>query len=70
VYLEECDAMIWIVGLRGILWSGSVIFPKLRGVRIKQVLFVYLEECDAMISRFGVDRAVVWINKVYSAFDA
>jgi len=34
------------------------------------VIFVYLEDVDAMISRFGVPRTVVWINAVYSAFDA
>ncbi|KAJ1472999.1 nucleotide cyclase [Baffinella frigidus] len=34
------------------------------------VLFVYLEDVDTMISRFGVQRTVVWINAVYSAFDA
>ncbi|KAJ1492326.1 nucleotide cyclase [Baffinella frigidus] len=36
----------------------------------KRVLFVYLEDCEAMISRYGVEPTVVWINAVYSAFDA
>jgi len=34
------------------------------------VLFVYLEDCEAMISSYGVETTVVWINAVYSAFDA